>query len=117
MTAYSYRAATAASCSSRPPPPSSSPVGMAGGSAPDASPLPDTVPLDESTTVFDTVYVPARTPLLRRAEASGARAISGLDLFLRQAAMQFLVWTGHEAPIDAFRASITERIGEGPDRT
>ncbi len=92
-------------------------VGMAGGPAPEASPLPDTVPLDESTTVFDTVYAPARTPLLRRAEASGARAISGLDLFLRQAALQFLVWTGHEAPIDAFRASITERIGEGPGRT
>ncbi|MCH7799605.1 MAG: type I 3-dehydroquinate dehydratase [Planctomycetes bacterium] len=92
-------------------------VGMTGGPAPEASPLPDTVPLDESMTVFDTVYAPARTPLLRRAEASGARAISGLDMFLRQAALQFLVWTGHEAPIDAFRASITGRSGEGPDRT
>ena len=92
-------------------------VGMTGGPAPEASPLPETVPLDESMTVFDVVYAPARTPLLQRAEASGARAISGLDMFLRQAALQFLVWTGHEAPIDAFRASITERSGADPDRT
>ncbi len=82
------------------------PVGMAGGPAPGSSPLPDTVPLDESVTVFDTVYAPRRTPLLLQAEAAGAGVIGGLDMFLRQAARQFVMWTGHEAPIEVFRRSI-----------
>ncbi len=82
-------------------------VGMTGGPAPDASPLPDGVVLDETVTVFDTVYMPTRTPLMRQAEAAGARTIGGLDMFLRQAALQFLVWTGRAAPIEAFRASLS----------
>ncbi len=81
-------------------------VGMTGGPAPDASPLPEAVTLDESTFVFDTVYAPPRTPLLEQAEAAGARSIGGLDMFLRQAALQFLAWTGREAPMDTFRESI-----------
>jgi 3-dehydroquinate dehydratase/shikimate dehydrogenase len=92
-------------------------VGMAGGPAPDASPLPESVSLDESVIVFDTVYAPPRTALLRKAEAAGAQTIGGLDMFLRQAALQFLVWTECEAPIDAFRESLTGRIDAGPDPT
>jgi len=82
------------------------PVGMTGGPAPDSSPLPAAVHLDGSVTVLDTVYAPRRTPLLLQAEAAGARAIGGLDMFLRQAARQFTLWTGHEAPIEVFRRSI-----------
>jgi 3-dehydroquinate dehydratase/shikimate dehydrogenase len=84
-------------------------VGMTGGPAPDASPLTSAVTLDESAVVFDTVYAPPRTPLLRQAEAAGAQTIGGLDMFLRQAALQFLVWTGCEAPSDVFRESIAGR--------
>ncbi len=87
-------------------------VGMAGGPAPDASPLPEAVTLDESVVVFDTVYAPPRTPLLRQAEAAGAQSVGGLDMFLRQAALQFLAWTGREAPIDAFRESLRGRSDE-----
>ena len=87
-------------------------VGMAGGPAPDASPLPEAVTLDESVVVFDTVYAPLRTPLLRQAEAAGAQSVGGLDMFLRQAALQFLAWTGREAPIDAFRESLRGRSDE-----
>jgi 3-dehydroquinate dehydratase/shikimate dehydrogenase len=70
------------------------PLGMAGGPRPDESALPDDVPLDESVTVMDTVYAPQRTPLIQRAESRGARAITGMDMFLRQAAMQLERWTG-----------------------
>ncbi|MFB3139360.1 MAG: shikimate dehydrogenase, partial [Phycisphaerales bacterium] len=59
-----------------------------------------------NVTVFDTVYTPQRTPLIHQAEAHGARAISGLDMFLRQAAMQFERWTGRDAPTEAFRAAL-----------
>ena len=61
---------------------------------------------DDTTTVFDTVYHPVRTPLLRDAEARGAQTITGLDMFLRQAALQFEAWTGETAPADVFRAAL-----------
>ncbi len=57
-------------------------------------------------TVFDTVYTPGRTPLLEQAEAAGALAVSGLDMFLGQAALQFQRWTGQAAPLDVFREAI-----------
>jgi 3-dehydroquinate dehydratase/shikimate dehydrogenase len=82
------------------------PVGMAGGPGEGQSPLPEDVPLDAGVTVFDCVYAPRRTPLLAQAEAAGARAVSGLDMFLRQAAMQFERWTGTPAPLDVFRQAV-----------
>jgi len=82
------------------------PVGMAGGPGEGQSPLPEGVPLDAGNTVFDCVYTPRRTPLLAQAEAAGARAVSGLDMFLRQAEMQFERWTGTPAPADAFKQAL-----------
>ncbi len=83
-------------------------LGMAGGPGADQSPLPDNAPLDEDTTVFDTVYTPGRTPLIRHAEARGARTIFGLEMFLAQAAMQFEHWTGKAGPMDVFRGVVME---------
>lgn len=83
-------------------------VGMTGGPEPDASPLPDGMTLDEHVTVFDTVYAPVRTPLIKEAEARGARAIIGLDMFIRQAALQFEAWTGTPAPPESFRRALAE---------
>jgi 3-dehydroquinate dehydratase/shikimate dehydrogenase len=74
------------------------PAGMEGGPDPDGIPLPEGVELDEHTTVFDTVYRPARTPLLERAEARGAQIIPGLRMFLAQASAQFEMWTGAPLP-------------------
>ncbi len=82
------------------------PVGMEGGPAPGEPALPPDVPLDERTIVLDTVYTPVRTPLVERAEAAGARVVTGLDLFLRQAALQFEAWTGRPAPVEAFTGAI-----------
>ena len=75
-------------------------LGMEGGPAPGESPLPPDAPLDENVTVMDTVYAPApgQTPLLKQAAARGARTISGIELFNRQAAMQFERWTGARLP-------------------
>ncbi len=81
-------------------------LGMAGGPGADQSPLPADAPLDEKTTVFDTVYTPQRTPLIKHAEVRGARTIVGLEMFLTQAAMQFERWTGKPAPIDMFRTAV-----------
>jgi shikimate 5-dehydrogenase len=80
------------------------PIGMDGGPDPDGSPLPDDMPLDDSVTVFDTVYAPARTPLIQEAQARGARTITGIEMFLKQATMQFETWTGSKLSPDAMRS-------------
>jgi 3-dehydroquinate dehydratase / shikimate dehydrogenase len=44
--------------------------------------------------VYDLVYHPERTSLLRQAAMRGARVLSGMEMFLEQAALQFQAWTG-----------------------
>ncbi len=48
--------------------------------------------------VFDMVYTPIETALLKRAKAQGATIIPGLEMFIEQAARQFEIWTGESAP-------------------
>ena len=48
--------------------------------------------------VFDMVYNPLETALLKRAKAQGCETISGLEMFLEQAARQFEIFTGETAP-------------------
>ena len=53
--------------------------------------------------VADLVYHPLETPLLAAARAVGARAVDGLGMLVHQAARQFSLWTGAEAPVGAMR--------------
>jgi shikimate 5-dehydrogenase len=62
--------------------------------------------------VFDTVYNPRDTRLLQRAAADGARTIAGLEMFIRQAAVQFELFTGQPAPVDVFRSVMLERLAK-----
>ena len=62
------------------------------------------------TVVFDTIYTPAETRLLRDARAAGCRTVSGIDMFIAQAAAQFEQWTAHPAPRDRFRQILTDRL-------
>ena len=73
-------------------------VGMEGGPAPDASPLAASVSLNSTHTVFDTVYTPEETPLIRDARDAGATVVLGSVLFSLQAALQFEHWTGERMP-------------------
>jgi 3-dehydroquinate dehydratase/shikimate dehydrogenase len=50
--------------------------------------------------VFDMVYDPAETKLLKLAKERGAQVISGIEMFVHQAARQFEIWTGKPAPFD-----------------
>lgn len=61
--------------------------------------------------VFDTVYNPPRTRLLREAEAAGARTLNGLGMLIYQGAMAFRLWTGREAPIEVMRRAVEEALG------
>ncbi|MCA9061157.1 MAG: shikimate dehydrogenase, partial [Planctomycetaceae bacterium] len=56
--------------------------------------------LNESALVFDTVYNPEQTLLLKEARERGCTVVSGVEMFVRQAARQFELFTGQAAPID-----------------
>jgi shikimate 5-dehydrogenase len=57
------------------------------------------------TIVFDMVYEPLETPLLRDAREAGALVIDGLQMLVAQAVGQFQIWTGGEAPVDVMEAA------------
>ena len=50
--------------------------------------------------VFDMVYDPAETRLMKLAAERGAQVIPGIEMFVHQAARQFEIWTGKPAPLD-----------------
>src|SRR6185312_7926288 len=62
--------------------------------------------LPKDAFVFDMVYAPPETALLRAARAQGLRASGGLPMLLYQGAASFTLWTGHEAPIAVMRAAL-----------
>lgn len=76
----------------------------------DASPVPASM-LTEDLVVYDAVYNPAETRLLREARAAGGRTVRGLDHFLRQAVEQFELWTGRAAPADLMRETVVDALG------
>ena len=63
--------------------------------------------------VFDTIYNPVETLLLKRARQAGCVCVTGLEMFINQAAAQFELWTGRPAPRDVMRRVVVERLGSG----
>ncbi len=66
----------------------------------ESSVWPDRATFPRATVVFDLVYNPESTRLLRQAVAAGARTVSGLEMLVAQGALSFSLWTGNAAPID-----------------
>jgi 3-dehydroquinate dehydratase/shikimate dehydrogenase len=60
--------------------------------------------------IFDMVYNPLETELLRRAKEQGKTVIPGLDMFLEQAVRQFEIWTGETAPRAAMQKAALEAL-------
>src|SRR6059036_2903367 len=56
--------------------------------------------------IFDCVYGPSKTALIRAAEEAGARGANGLSMLLYQGALSFSIWFNREAPIEAMRAAV-----------
>jgi len=81
----------------------------------DAMPVPKGVVAawGPGTVVFDTIYNPVQTRLLREARAAGCLTIPGTEMFVRQAGLQFKQWTGQDAPMDIFRRVLNERLAVG----
>jgi len=63
--------------------------------------------------VFDIVYTPIKTKLLREAEAAGAVAVDGVGMLVNQGAESFTLWTGREAPGDVMRRAVLRQLMEG----
>jgi 3-dehydroquinate dehydratase/shikimate dehydrogenase len=57
--------------------------------------------------VFEMIYDPAETQLMRLARARGAQVIPGIEMFVQQAARQFEIWTGKPAPWDDMLRAVT----------
>jgi len=62
--------------------------------------------------VFDMVYEPAETRLLKMAKAQGAQVIPGIEMFVHQAARQFEIWTGKPAPWDEMLSVVTVAMNQ-----
>ena len=66
----------------------------------DKSIWPEDLAFPGHLTVFDLVYNPRQTKLLRQARAAGAKAIGGLGMLVHQGAVAFELWTGEKAPVE-----------------
>ena len=61
--------------------------------------------------VYDLIYRPRRTRLLELAGRKGLRTISGMEMFVEQAALQFVAWTGNDPDRNMIEEIIFEAIG------
>ncbi len=75
----------------------------------DTMPLPDP-PFRAGQTIFDAVYNPLQTKFLARARAAGAQTVPGHRMFLFQAAAQFQLFTGQEAPLEEMQRVLLEAL-------
>jgi shikimate dehydrogenase len=82
------------------------PVGMFPNA--DDSPLPENLSLPSNAFVYDLVYNPSETKLVKTARAQGLSATTGLGMLIEQAALSFEIWTGCIPPRDVLYASVVE---------
>ncbi len=77
----------------------------------DASPLDDKLfALKNARAVYDMIYRPAKTPLLRAAHAAGCRTANGLGMLLHQGAAALEIWSGQPAPVAIMRRALEQNI-------
>ena len=82
-----------------------------GWKADDPSPLADApFSLEQARAVYDMVYRPAETPLLKEAKAAGCRIANGLGMLLYQGAKALEIWTGMPAPIEIMRRALERNV-------
>lgn len=60
--------------------------------------------------VFDTIYTPENTLLIKEAKARGARTLTGVEMFVRQAALQFQLFTDQAAPMELMHDLVRQAL-------
>jgi 3-dehydroquinate dehydratase/shikimate dehydrogenase len=76
----------------------------------DDTPLPPGAFSRPGIIAFDTIYHPENTMMLKLARERAGKAITGVEMFLRQAAIQFKMYTGLDAPMDVMRDALTLKL-------
>lgn len=77
----------------------------------DPSPLDEKqFPLKNARAVYDMIYRPAETKLLKAAKKAGCQTANGLGMLLHQGAKAFEIWTGKRAPLDVMRRALEQNI-------
>ena len=71
--------------------------------------------LHSSMVVFDTIYHPIETQLIKDAKKIGAQVIGGLDMLLWQGAIAFKIWTGLDAPFELMKNELTRVLNDYED--
>ncbi len=66
--------------------------------------------LRDEMVVFDTIYNPENTLFLKQAKEHLCHTVSGIEMFIRQAAAQFKLFTGKDAPLDELRKTLRHAI-------
>jgi len=66
--------------------------------------------LRQAHAVFDMIYRPAETALLKAAKAGGCRTANGLGMLLYQGAAAFELWTGQRAPVEVMRRALEKNV-------
>jgi shikimate dehydrogenase len=84
------------------------PVGMWPNT--EASPWPGRVPIPRHVVVYDTIYRPLETRLVRDARKAGATALGGLGMLVYQGAAAFEAWTGRKPPVEVMRKVCEEAL-------
>ena len=64
--------------------------------------------------MFDLVYRPRETALLRQARAAGCRTIEGIEMLIEQGARSFELWTGLAAPVHVMRTAAYQALAAAP---
>jgi shikimate dehydrogenase len=67
--------------------------------------------------VFDIVYNPPETKLLKEATSIGAKAVNGIGMLVHQGAEAFRIWTSKEAPVRLMREVVTEELSKLSGKT
>jgi shikimate dehydrogenase len=67
-------------------------------------------PLRQTRAVYDVIYRPAETTLLKMAKVAGCRTANGLGMLLHQGAAAFEIWTGKPAPLDVMRRALEQNV-------
>ena len=70
------------------------------------SPWPEGVKFPQVAAVYDLIYNPRETCLIRRARSAGLRTTSGIGMLVEQAALSFEIWTGYRPPREPLFAEV-----------
>lgn len=77
----------------------------------DDTPVPPAAFQRENMVAFDTVYHPENTMFLKLGRERGAKPVTGVEMFVHQAAQQFNLYTGKDAPVDVMRDVLRRKLG------